>query len=83
MGRYPGPGWTDQPPVIFSDQPARGRWVVVQKNSPGVLNIAEIYVSTDKTSKYQLKGQFSFNIKVLFSLYIDMLEQSSAIKVKV
>ena len=62
MGRYPGPGWTDQPAVIFSDQPARGRWVVVQKNSPGVLNIAEIYVSTDKISKYQLKGQFSFNI---------------------
>ena len=52
MGRYTGPGWTDQPPVIFSDQPARGRWVVVQKNFPGVINIAEIYVSTDKTSKY-------------------------------
>ena len=51
MGRYPGPGWTDQPPVIFSDQPARGRWVVVQKNSPGIINIAEIYVSSEKSSK--------------------------------
>ena len=54
LGRYTGPGWTDQPPVIFSDQAARGRWVVVQKNSPGVINIAEIYVSTDKNSKLQL-----------------------------
>jgi len=52
LGRYPGPGWTDQPPVTFSDQGARGRWVVVQKNSPGVINIAEIYVSTDKTRDF-------------------------------
>jgi len=52
LGNYPGPGWTDQPPISFSDQAAVGRFVVVQKNSPGVINIAEIYVTTDKIREF-------------------------------
>ena len=51
LGRYTGPGWTDQPPVTFDDQHAVGQWVVVQKNYPGNINIAEIYVTNDKSSE--------------------------------
>ena len=51
LGQYAGPGWTDQPPVTFSEQAAVGQYVVVQRNSHGNINIAEIYVINDQESK--------------------------------
>ena len=52
MGRYYGPGVDNQPNITFSNQAALGRFVVVQKIFPGVINIAEIYVISDKIGDY-------------------------------
>ena len=53
LGQYMGPGYTNQPAISFSDQPAVGRWVVIQKNSAGIINIAEIYVSSNQTGELE------------------------------
>ena len=51
LGRYEGPGWTDQPQVKFGNQSTVGQFVVVQRNSHGWINIAEISVITGKAGE--------------------------------
>eukprot|EP00092_Neocalanus_flemingeri_P013748 GFUD01014827.1.p1 GENE.GFUD01014827.1~~GFUD01014827.1.p1 ORF type:complete len:601 (-),score=175.50 GFUD01014827.1:102-1904(-) len=52
LGTYAGPGWTDQPPITFSDQPTTGQFVVIQRNSHGNINIAEISVITSEAGNF-------------------------------